>query len=407
MDAIFIIIGLAIGFLIGWIIAKSRNTDKLIDLNKQVAAKDEKIDNLNKQLEQQGEKLITEFENLASKILKQNTTELTETNQKKLTDMLDPLKEKITIFEKKVEETYVKGTKERSVLAAKIADMTEVYKKMSEDATNLTNALKGESKTRGDWGEFRLELILEKAGLQKDIHYVTQETLKDDEGVLKKPDCIIKLPDNRHIIIDSKVSLNSYEAYYNTDDDNEKEGYLKKHLENIKDQIRDLGSKNYQNLYQINTPDYVLMYIPVEPALTLALQNDQELCLNALDKNIVLVTASTLLATMRTVSFIWKQENQKKNVLEIARQSGALYDKFKGFIDDLFEVGSKLISAKNSYDNAMNKLSEGKGNLVKRSEEIKKLGAKTTKSLSQQLLDKAYDEETGTDISKMIDKPQE
>ena len=417
MDAIFIIlIGIAIGFLAGWFIAKFKfesgnviwqdDLNNIIELNKQVAAKDQVIENLNKQLEQHEEKLKTEFENLANKILKQNTAEFAEANQKKLTDILNPLKEKITKFENKVEETYIKGTRERSALVEQIKNLTDLNKQMSEDATNLTKALKGESKTQGEWGEIRLELILEKAGLVQNIHYSKQNTFKDEAGRDKRPDFIINLPDNKHLVIDSKMSLKAYEQYFNCSDDDEKEIHLKKHLESIREHIKDLSSKNYQNLYQINTPDYVLMYIPIEPAFTLAIQSDIELMLWALEKkNVVMVTTSTLLATLSTVSSIWKQEDQKKHVQEIARQSGALYDKFKNFVDDLLDVGKRMNSAKTAYDDAMNKLSTGSGNLIKRAENIKKLGAKTTKSLPQPLLDKAGDD--GSDDSPLtVEKPQ-
>jgi len=417
MDAIFIILtGIAIGFLVGWFIAKSKfesgnvigqdDLNNIIELNKQVATKEQVIENLNKQLEQHEEKLKTEFENLANKILKQNTAEFAEANQKKLTDILNPLKEKITKFENKVDETYVKGTRERSALVEQIKNLTELNKQMSEDTTNLTKALKGESKTQGEWGEIRLELILEKAGLERNIHYSKQETYKDESGRDKRPDFVINLPDNKHLVIDSKMSLKAYEQYFNCSDDNEKAIYLKNHLESIREHVKDLSSKSYQNLYQINTPDYVLMYIPIEPAFTLAIQSDIELMLWALEKkNVVMVTTSTLLATLSTVSSIWKQEDQKKYVQEIARQSGALYDKFVGFVNDLLDIGKRMNSAKTAYDDAMNKLSTGSGNLIKRAENIKKLGAKTTKSLPQPLLDKAEDE--GADDTLLtVEKPQ-
>ncbi|MEM9992367.1 MAG: DNA recombination protein RmuC, partial [Bacteroidota bacterium] len=245
--------------------------------------------------------------------------------------------------------------------------------------------------TQGSWGEFRLELLLEKAGLKKDIHFRTQVSLKDEQGNRKRPDFIIDLPEGRQLIIDAKVSLTAYERYFNCDDttDTQKQQHLKAHLHSLRRHIKDLSSKNYQRLYAINSPDYVLLFIPVEPAFTIANQTDKELFLDALDKNIVLVTTSTLLATMRTVAYIWKQERQKKNVLEIAKQSGLLYDKFVGFVQDLQQIGTRLEDAQGAYHKAMNKLKDSTkygDTLVGRVERIRALGAKTSKHLPTDLL---------------------
>ena len=264
--------------------------------------------------------------------------------------------------------------------------------KISQDAINLTKALKGDSKIQGDWGELQLEVLLEKSGLSKDVHFRTQNSEKDEEGKEKRPDCIIDLPDNKNLIIDSKVSLKAYEQFINGATEDEKVLFLKKHLESLKNHIRDLASKNYPKLYSINAPDYVLMFVPIEPALISALQEDPEIFNLALSKNIILVSTSTLMATMRTVSFIWQQENQKKNVLEIARQSGALYEKFCGFVTDLDSVGKAIETATKKYEAAQSKLHSGRGNLISSVEKIKKLGAKTNKSISQELLDKSETE---------------
>jgi len=264
---------------------------------------------------------------------------------------------------------------------------------MSKDAVNLTKALKGESKKQGDWGEFQLETILEKSGLHKDIHYTTQGGFRDDNDQLKKPDFIVNLPDNKHLIIDSKVSLIGYEKFFNSDNDTDEALGLKKHLQSVKKHIKDLSSKNYTELYNINSPDYVLMFVPIEPALMLALQSDKSIYLEALDKNVVLVSTTTLLATLSTVASIWKQEDQKRNVLEIARQAGALYDKFEGLVQDLLKVGKQINSSQESYKAAMNKLSDGKGNLINRVETLKILGAKTKKSLPDNLLQRAKEDE--------------
>lgn len=413
MDLLFI--GLAIGAICAgitaWFIAKQKYKSEggisqedmgdIIRLNREVAGKEseiksmtERLENQKKEIESINEKFKTEFENLANAILDKKSAKFVEQNKASLDVILNPLKEKIKEFENTVKDTYVKGTKERSALVEQIKNLAELNRKMSEDASNLTKALKGDTKTQGDWGELRLELILEKAGLQKNIHYTIQKGFRDEDGVMKKPDFIIQLPDSKHLIIDSKVSLTAYEAYFNSDDEAEEKQHLKDHIASIKNHIRELGAKNYQTLYQINSPDFVLMYVPIEPAFTLALQNDETLYLDALDRNIVLVTTSTLLATMSTVSSIWKQEDSKKNILEIKRQSESLYEKFVGFTEDLVNVGNRMNSAKNAYDSAMNKLSAGSGNLVRRVENIRKLGLEPSKSIAKPLLDKS-DESDG------------
>ena len=400
IELIIIALSLLLGFLAGWIVSRNRYDKKgensledvstIIELNREIAAKDQKIEDLNISIAKQEEKLKMEFENLAGKILDENSKKFTEQNRNTLKDILDPLGVKMAEFKEKVQETYVKGTRERSALTEQIKGLTELNKKMSQDATNLTNALKGDSKVQGDWGEFKLEMILEKAGLVSGIHYTTQPTYKDEDGALKRPDFIIKLPEDKNLIIDSKVSLTAYEAFCSCEQEEEKERYLKEHLKSVKGHIKELNAKNYQKLYQINTPDYVLMYIPVEPAFIMAIQDDPELMGWAVEKkNIVLVATSTLLATLSMVSSIWKQEDQKRNVIEIARQSGALYDKFVGFSEDLIDVGKRMDSAKTSYEGAMKKLVDGKDNLVRKTEKIKKLGAKTQKSIPDSLLNRA------------------
>ena len=239
---------------------------------------------------------------------------------------------------------------------------------------------------------FQLEILLEKVGLQKDIHYSTQGGYRDEDENLKKPDFIINLPENRHLIIDSKVSLTAYEKYFNADDKLEESNALKSHILSIRRHFKELGLKKYNDLYSINSPDYVMMFVPIEPALMIALQQENNLYLEALDKNVVLVSTSTLLATLTTVASIWKQEDQKRNVIEIAKQAGALYDKFEGLIQDLLKVGNQLNASQTSYKAAMNKLSEGKGNLIRRVENLKTLGAKTQKSLPEKILEKAKED---------------
>lgn len=345
-----------------------------------------------KDIEKLQEKFTKEFENLANKILDEKSEKFTKKNKENIETILNPLKEKIKEFEGKVDKTHKESIDYHAALRQQISGLKELNQQMSKETLNLTKALKGDSKAQGDWGETQLELLLEKANLIKDIHYSTQGGFRDEEGKLKKPDLIVNLPDDRHLIIDSKVSLTNYEAYYSEEDEQAKAVQLKLHIESIRKHIKELSDKKYETLYGINSPDYVMMFVPIEPALMLALGNVNDLYLEALDKNVVLVSSSTLLATLSTVSSMWRQENQKRNVLEIARQAGALYDKFNGLLVDLIDVGKRLDSAKNGYEGAMNKLSTGRGNLITSVEKLKKLGAKTQKSIPQNLLDRAQDE---------------
>lgn len=344
-----------------------------------------------KDVEKLQEKFTKEFENLANKILEEKSTKFTEKNKENLATILNPLKEKIEGFEKKVETTHKESIDYHAALRQQIVGLKELNLQMSKEAVNLTRALKGDNKAQGDWGETQLQILLEKANLTKDIHYTTQGGYRDEQNNLKKPDFIINLPDDRHLIIDSKVSLTNYEGYFNEEDDIAKDSYLKRHIESIRKHFKELSEKKYADLYGINSPDYVLMFVPVEPALMLALGKVNNLYLEALDKNVVLVSTSTLLATLSTVSSLWRQENQKKNVLEIARQAGALYDKFEGLLKDLIGIGKKIDDSKKDYNAAMNKLVEGRGNLITSVEKLKKLGAKTEKSLPENIIDRAED----------------
>jgi len=351
---------------------------------------------LNKKLEEQKadleklqEKFTKEFENLANKILDEKSLKFTKQNKENLDTILTPLKERIQAFEKRVESSDKESIRYHAALREQIMGLEKLNQKMSADAVNLTKALKGDSKAQGDWGELQLEVLLEKSGLQKGIHFTTQGGYRDDDNQLKKPDCIINLPDNKHLIIDSKVSLTAYDQYYNAEDDVAKQVALKSHILSVKKHFKELSDKNYTDLYGINTPDYVLMFVPIEPALMVALQEDSKLYLEALDKNVVLVSTSTLLATLSTIASIWKQEDQKRNVLEIAKESGLLYDKFEGFVQDLIKVGKAINTSQDSYQAAMNKLSSGRGNMISKIENLKKLGAKTKKSLPDKLLERA------------------
>ena len=373
--------------------------DQIGNLKAAISSRDANIENLNLKIKEEGERLLkqqkqleSQFENMANKILEQKSEKFAQQNQKNIDQILKPLGVKIKSFEESIEDKYVKDQESRAGLAKQISMLQIANQKISQDAVNLTNALKGDSKVQGDWGELQLEVLLEKSGLKKELHFRTQNSEKDEDGNEKRPDCIIDLPDDKNLIIDSKVSLTSYEQYSNAETEEERKQYLKKHIDSIKNHIRDLASKDYPKLYSINSPDYVLMFVPIEPALISALQEDAEIFNLGLSKNIILVSTSTLMATMRTVSFIWQQENQKKNVLEIARQSGALYEKFCGFVTDLEGVGKAIDTATKKYESAYGKLYDGRGNLVTSVEKIKKLGAKTTKSISRELLDKSETE---------------
>lgn len=431
MELLYLLIGLAAGLSIGIFYAKSnakgqnteadysqyvskdlyesekerlenstnelKHKDELIgNLKAEVASRNTLIESLQKKLEEEGKRLQEQqkqlqmqFENMANEILEKKSEKFAEQNQKNIDQILKPLGEKIKSFEQSVEDKYVKDQENRAGLAQQIKQLQEANQKISQDAVNLTKALKGDSKVQGDWGELQLETLLEKSGLEKDLHYSTQNSMKDEDGKEKRPDCLIHLPDNKNLIIDAKVSLTAYEQFMTSNEDIQQQAFLKQHIESVKKHIKDLASKDYPKLYNINAPDYVLMFVPIEPALSLALQEDKDIFNLALSKNIILVSTSTLLATMRTVSFIWQQENQKKNVLEIARQSGALYDKFCGFVGDLEGIGKAIDTAHKKYEAAQNKLSSGRGNLVTSVEKIKKLGAKTNKSISQNLIDKS------------------
>ncbi len=348
----------------------------------------ERMENEKKEMETLREKFSTEFENMANRLLDEKSRKFVRINEESISKIIFPFRDRLTDLKSDIENLHREESREVISLKTEIKSLMELNRQVSRDADNLAKALKGDSKLQGDWGEISLERVLEKAGLEENVHYTKQDVFSDDVKRKKRPDFIIHLPEEKHVIIDSKVSLTAYEKYFNTENNEDKERYLKDHIKSITEHISGLSKKNYQNLYGINSPDYILMYMPLESALVLALRHDQKIVEDALEKNIVFVTTSTLLATLKTVSYLWKHEKQKKNVSEIARQGGALYDKFVNFITDLENIGEKLDTAKTSYDSAMNKLISGgkKGDtILGRIENLKKLGARTSKEISGKL----------------------
>jgi DNA recombination protein RmuC len=368
----------------------------------QLSKKEVDFDNLlernreqKQEVEQLQEKFTKEFENLANKILEEKTTKFTEQNKENLKNILSPLQDKIQLFEKKVEDTHKESIDYHAALRQQILGLKEMNAQMSKETLNLTKALKGDTKMQGNWGELVLERVLEKSGLEKGREYDVQQSFVTDEGNRVQPDVVVNLPDGKKMIIDSKVTLTAYERYVNEEDDNLKEQYLKEHVIVIalKRHVDQLGEKNYQDLYKIESPDFVLLFVPIEPAFALALNEDATLYNKAFEKNIVIVTPSTLLATLRTIDSMWTNQKQQENAYEIARQAGALYDKFEGFVADLIKIGKRMDEAKAEYGNAMNKLVEGKGNLITSVEKLKKMGAKAKKSLPESVINRAESNE--------------
>lgn len=444
MDIVFLIIGLAVGFFAGWLFNKSKSTqiadntealaglqqqilnesnaksslqsennllktegitlkaenkylqEEILNLSKQLTAQKSDSENLQIRLTEHKAEIITlnerftkEFENLANKIFDDKSQKFTEQNKNNIGELLNPLGEKIKDFEKKVNEVYITEGKERASLKNQLEMLQQLNQQMSKEASNLTKALKGENKTQGNWGEFILESVLEKSGLVKGNEYKVQESFTNEEGKRLQPDVIINLPDNKTLVIDSKVSLSAYERFSSAETDEERGIAAKEHLLSLKSHIKGLGGKSYQSILQIQSLDFVLLFIPIEPAFALAVQSDAGLFNDAFEKNIVIVSPTTLLATLRTVASIWRNEKQSNNAIEIAKKAGDLYDKFEGFIRDILEVGKKIDQTKANYSDAMNKLVDGRGNIISRFEELKMLGAKADKQLPQSLIDRA------------------
>jgi DNA recombination protein RmuC len=355
------------------------------------AKAEEKHSEAQEEIEKLNQKFTKEFENLANKILEEKSTKFTDQNKKNIEQILSPLQEKILSFEKRVEDTHKDTIERQSLLRQQIIGLKELNQQMSKETSNLTKALKGDAKMRGNWGELVLERVLEKSGLVKGSEYEVQQSFRTEDGKTVFPDVVVNLPAGKKMIIDSKVSLNAYERYVNEDDEQLQNSYLKEHLAALKKHVADLSAKNYHDLYRIESPDFVLLFVPIEPAFALALNHDASLYSDAFDRNIVIVTPTTLLATLRTIDTMWQTEKQQKNALDIANAAGALYDKFVGLSEDLIKVGSQLDTVKKSYSASMNKLTEGSGNLIGRVEKLKRLGAKASKSINSKLVERAID----------------
>jgi DNA recombination protein RmuC len=433
MEIILLIIGLAFGALAAWFIAKYKFTAetqsssgpllaeqerskvlqaqaqaqkieldteraRLLDMNHKLAAAQADHRNLQERLQEQrkemealNEKFALQFKNLANDIFEEKSKKFTEQNRSNLFDILKPLGEKITDFEKRVEDTHKDTITRNAALREQLENLQRLNVQMTREAENLTRALRGDAKTQGAWGEFILESILEKSGLEKDREYFIQESFTTAEGRLR-PDVIIRLPEKRHVIIDSKVSLTAYTNFVNAATEEEKVAALKSHLISIRQHMKLLGDKNYQKNVSDSSLDFVIMFIPVEPAYILAIQSEQLLYEEALERRIVFVSPTLLIPSLQLIKNNWKQEYQTRNVIEIASKAGDLYDKFVGFSDDMISLGRHLETSKKFYEESMKKLSVGSGNLVGRVENLKKLGVKAGKSIDANLLKRSEDQ---------------
>ncbi|PAW80014.1 MAG: hypothetical protein B9S32_01400 [Verrucomicrobia bacterium Tous-C9LFEB] len=429
MDILFLFIGLILGAGAAWMLQayrlsslrvraeeralmleaarlKSEDTllterNQVLELSKQLAsaqvslaAAQEQLKLRNTEIAETQTRLKTEFENLANRIFEEKSNTLASQNQSKLGSLLAPFQQQITDFRQRIDTIYAQDSADRVALKTQIETLTLLNQQVTQEANNLTLALKGQSKTQGNWGELILETILERSGLTKGSEYVVQASMTTPDGRRLQPDIVINLPEGKHLIIDSKVSLTSYERFCSSENPVEQTAALAAHIASIRGHIEELSAKDYPSLYQIDSPDFVLMFVPVEPAFSLALQNAHELYNEAFERKIILVTASTLLATLRTVAQIWKQEKQTRNALEIARKSGDLYDQFVRFYESLEEIGGCLGKTTRAYDDAMGRLKTGRGNLVKRVEDLRKLGAKASKNLPTALTEEAESEES-------------
>lgn len=361
-------IGILLGALIAWLVVRHQQRVQ---------------DNRRQELEQIQQRLTTEFENIANRVLQQRQEELNRQSSKQISDLLLPLNERIKDFREQVNTAFSQETREKASLQAELKQLIALNQTLSKDANSLTNALKGDVKKQGNWGEFILEKVLEASGLRKGIEYEREVVVHGVEGDTLRPDVIIRMPDNKQIIVDSKVSLVAYEQLQHAENDEQYKSLLKAHTESLKQHVKELYDKQYQRATGLNTPDFVLMFVPIEASYSVAIQADSTLYDYALERKIVIVSPTTLLATLHTISYVWKQDNQSKNALEIARLAGAMYDKLCGTLEDFQKVQKSLDAAQNAYNEAIKKLSEGNGNVLRTADKIRELGAKNSKTLPQ------------------------
>jgi DNA recombination protein RmuC len=359
---------------------------------------DEKL----KLLAEAKEALAEQFQNLANRIFEEKGEKLVQQNVANLDSLLKPLGERLREFQTRVEETYDKESKQRFSLQSEIHKLVEANARMSVDALNLANALKGDSRTQGAWGEVVLERVLEASGLQKGREYELQASFEGADGARARPDVIIRLPENKHVVVDAKVSLTAYEAYTRAEDEAGAKRELARHIDSLRAHVKGLAERNYQSLYGIRTPDFVLMFVPVEPAFAAALRERQELFEDAFTRNVMIVSPTTLLISLRTIASIWRYEYQNRNAQELVRQCTALYDKFVGFVTDLEDIGKRLKAAQSSYDDAYGKLASGKGNLIRQVERIRELGLKPAKPLPGHLTDIALENESDAAVRRPL-----
>ena len=339
------------------------------------------------------EALTSQFKNLANEILEDKSKRFTEQNAASLDALLKPLQTKLTEFKEQVNNSYGNEARERFALKSEIERLANLNLRMSDETRSFTQALKGDSKVQGNWGELVLESILESSGLRKGEEYVVQDSHTQTDGSRLQPDVVIKLPEGRSLVVDSKVSITAYARHAETTDPDTAERELAAHIQSLRQHIQGLSGKNYSALYGAGSVDFVLMFVPIEPAFLSALKTAPNLYQEALAKNIVLVCPSTLMATLRTVAHLWRQDHQNRNALEIAKQCGSLYDKFVGFVEDLEKLGQRLDQAQTSYHDAFNKLKTGKGNLIRSAEKVRELGVKPSKNLSAPLIESSSDSE--------------
>lgn len=393
MSPLYLILAAGILFLILYLLETRKNrrlAHENTTLSQAVIRHEERLANAGQQhaeLSQVREQFNKDFELIAARILEEKTQKFTETNRSNLDLLLSPLKDNIRSFEEKVEKVYKAESDERNMLKGEISKLMELNKQISEEAGNLARALKSDTKKQGNWGEIVLERILEASGLKEGESYLRQSSFASAGGGKSQPDIVVMLPDKKHVIIDSKVSLVAYERLVNCETEEDRQLHLKDHLLSVRQHVSGLGSRDYQNLADISSPDFVLLFLPIESSFAIAVQNDVDLFEYAWNRKVVIVTPSTLLATLRTIASLWKQEQQTRNALEIATRAGALYDKFAGFVQDMKGIGNSLDASKKHFASAMNKLSEGDGNLMNRVETLEKLGARVKKQLDKKMIE--------------------